>query len=286
MTGPKVVGTIPTEGGASSAATPNGKPSANTDRPTRALPTERIGFGKQLDLLRGYAALVAQGTAAPTNPAVANLVSLNRNTTILAHPFFLDIGLLTKAGDGYVPAPEVVAYGKAFSWNQETAAQRLAPVLRRSWFAQELLPRLAMGTLDEIRAIQLLGEAASAGPRFEGQIKTLLQYLTVAGVIRREGDTIREGTSVYEPEGEMANPRTDTTTQTAKEIVPTKESPRTPAISTAFSQVPEGVLRIAVDVNVDLREFSTWRPDRISAFWAGIAQVLAAKAAVEQGSGV
>jgi hypothetical protein len=42
------------------------------------------------------------------------------------------------------------------------------------------------------------------------------------------------------------------------------------------------VLRFNVDVSVDMKEFATWKPDRISAFWAGIAQVLAAKAAVEQ----
>ena len=285
MTGPKVVGSIPTEGTPPAGTATPAKPTVGSDKPTRALPTDRIGFAKQLELLRGYAALAAQGTSAPTNPAVANLVGLNRNTSILAHPFFLDIGLLGKTGDGYTPAPEVIAYGKAFSWNQETAAQRLAPVLRRTWFAQELLPRLAMGTLDETRAIQLLGEASSAGPRFEGQIKGLLQYLTVSGVIRREGDTIREGTSVYEPEVDMGTSRTETATQTQREVAMPKDAPRVPAVSTAFSQVPEGVLRIAVDVNVDLREFSTWRPDRISAFWAGIAQVLAAKAAVEQGSG-
>ena len=62
-----------------------------------------------------------------------------------------------------------------------------------------------------------------------------------------------------------------------------QKEPRPAAVATAFAQVPEGVLKFSVDVNVDLREFATWQPDRISAFWAGIAQVLAAKAAVEGG---
>jgi hypothetical protein len=64
---------------------------------------------------------------------------------------------------------------------------------------------------------------------------------------------------------------------------PVREARRAPSIATAFSQAPEGVLRFNVDVSVDMKEFATWQPERISAFWAGIAQVLAAKAKVEAG---
>jgi hypothetical protein len=286
MTGPKVVGTIPTDGGTPAPATPSPKAVAIAEsKPTRVLPTDRVGFPKQLELLRAYAALAAQGTAAPGNTAAADLVGMHKDTARLALPFFLDVGLLTKSGDGYIPSPEVLAYGKAFSWSQDTAGQRLGPLFKRTWFAQALLPRLAMGQVEEGRAVQVLGEACGATPRYEGQIKTLLNYLTTSGVIRRDGDTIREGT-VSEPEAAMATPRTDTPVEAkdvAREV--TKVVPRGPAITTSFAQVPEGVLRIAVDVNVDLREFSTWRPERITAFWAGIAQVLAAKAGIEQGAG-
>lgn len=38
--------------------------------------------------------------------------------------------------------------------------------------------------------------------------------------------------------------------------------------------------RLTLDVNVEMTEFATWKPERIAAFWAGIAQVLSAKAAV------
>ena len=34
-----------------------------------------------------------------------------------------------------------------------------------------------------------------------------------------------------------------------------------------------------------MAEFSNWQPDRISAFFGGIAQVLAAKAAIERNAG-
>ena len=48
-----------------------------------------------------------------------------------------------------------------------------------------------------------------------------------------------------------------------------------------FHQQPEGLVQFAVSVRVDMSELSTWSPDRIAAFFGGIAQVLAAKGKVE-----
>ncbi len=44
---------------------------------------------------------------------------------------------------------------------------------------------------------------------------------------------------------------------------------------------PEGFVRVAVSIRVDMAEFSGWKLERIAAFFAGIAQVLAAKGNVE-----
>ncbi len=289
MTGPKVVGSIPPDSGNSattSTETPASGASTTEQRLSHALPTDRVSFAKQFEILRGYAALASQGTGAPTNPAVANLVQLNRSTTLLVHPFFTDVGLLTKSGDGYAPVAEVLSYGKAYAWNTDTAAERLHPVFRRCWAAQALVPHATMNPVDETRAIQILGEACNATPgKHDNQIKSLLAYLVSTNVLRRDGDFYR-ASAANDAEVEMGAVRaeqvaTPSTSQPAKDT-----APRTPGIATAFAQVPEGVLRFSVDVNVDLREFASWKPDRISAFWAGIAQVLAAKAAVEQGSNV
>ena len=52
----------------------------------------------------------------------------------------------------------------------------------------------------------------------------------------------------------------------------------TRGVSSNFDQGnPEGLLQFAVNVRVDMAEIRTWRPDRIAAFFTGIAQVLAAK---------
>lgn len=274
MADPKVAGSIPTDDSGQDVVPPKA-----SEKPSRALPTYRISYLKQLEILRAYSALASQGSVAPTNPAVAELVELHRNTTGLASPFFVDVGFLAKAGDGYVPASEVVAYGKASSWNQETAGAKLGPILRNSWFGKALLPHLQMGEVEERRAIEIIALECNAGPKYEGQIKTVLQYLATAGIILREGDVIRAVTTAA-LEAPVADERTDMT-DTAKD----KEPVRSVGVATGFAHVPEGMLRFNVDVNVDMREFASWSPERISAFWAGIAQVLAAKAKVEGSEG-
>jgi hypothetical protein len=281
MTGPKVVGTIPPDGQSSSDTT--AKPPVS-EKPSKALPTDRVGVTKQFDMLRGYAAITSQGKTAVTNTEVSELVKIHPNTAILANPFFLDVGFLRKEGNGYAVAPEVMSYVKAIGWNAETAAQKLAPLLSRTWFANVLLPRLRMGKpITEREAIELLADASGAGPRYEGQLKNILSYLTQSGLVRKEGDSYRDGGAVIQEEAPM---RSDTTTQRTDDEEPRIAQPREPvrgsSLSTAFSQAPEGVLRFNVDVSVDLKDFATWQPDRITAFWSGIAQVLAAKANVEQ----
>ena len=65
------------------------------------------------------------------------------------------------------------------------------------------------------------------------------------------------------------------TVSAAKE--PESAPARTPgkAVATALKSTAGGVT-FNVDVQVDMTEFATWRPERIQAFFRGIAEVLAA----------
>ena len=51
---------------------------------------------------------------------------------------------------------------------------------------------------------------------------------------------------------------------------------------TTFSQPTEGTVQFHVSVKVDMAEFAGWEPARITSFFGGIAQVLAAKGAIEK----
>lgn len=63
-----------------------------------------------------------------------------------------------------------------------------------------------------------------------------------------------------------------------------KERSSVPIVQTAFTQAPEGKVQFFVNINVDITEISRWSPDRIAAFFTGLAQVLAAKGSIEKES--
>ena len=275
MAKPDVVGTIPPDADSAKIATVKTPEKDSGPKPTKTLPTTRVGFAKQLTMLRSYAEL---GADAPVgNTAVAELVGIHPNTAILANPFFVDVGFIQKVGQGYIASPEVVAYHRAVEWNPDTAPMKLAPLLARTWFGRRILPKLSLATMSETQAIQAFAEEAAASPKYASQLGLLLDYLAIAGLIRHEGGIISKGGAAPTEDAPMQNESSPK--READE--PAQPARRAPAITTAFSQAPEGVLRFNVDVSVDMKEFATWQPERISRFWAGIAQVLAAKAEVE-----
>lgn len=261
---------------ASAQAPSNGKAS-----PTRILPTDRIAVAKQFDSLRAYAAVSGPENKAVTNEGIASIVKMHRGTISYMNPFFVEVGFLQRVDSGFLPSPEVVSFNRAYEWNPETAAYKLASLLERTWFAEALFPKLRFGQLSEKEAIDCLGEACAATKERKSQLEVILAYLHTAGLIVRENGSIRlsreNGAGTTEPE------KGGTTERSA---MPTDDAPRParPAnVNTSFSAAPtEGVIQFHVSVRVDMSEFKGWKEERIAAFFAGIAQVLAAKGRVEE----
>jgi hypothetical protein len=251
-------------------------------RPTQVLPTDRITFSRQLDLLRAWAAASGANAEMVTNETVASIVSMKASTVSLANPFFSSVGLLRKVEGGYIPNPEVFQFNRAYDWNRETAAQKLAPVLRETWFAKAVLPRVLFAPLEEEEAVSVIADAAAVQPDYRSQLILLVDYLVVAGVVDREGNQIRLGKSTTNPnpptaEGPIVPSATDNNGNH-------KEEPQGFKVSTAFSQPAEGLVKFDVAVRVDMREFAKWEAARIAAFFNGIAQVLSAKSDIEKSS--
>lgn len=246
-------------------------------RPSKQLPTDRIGFAKQLDLLRAYAA-----ASGPTNRAVslndvAGIANMAASTISLASPFFTDVGLIQRTDAGFLPSAEVINFSRAYEWNPDTASHKLAPLFSQGWFATALIPKVTFSSISDAEAIERLAEAATAGPDYEGQLSTIIDYLAAAGLVLREAGQVRKA----------GNPAT-----TERPSVPsatsgaTDKDPPKPTITTSFSQQPlEGAVQFHVSVKVSMGEFATWQADRIQAFFQGIAEVLKAKGAVEQEAG-
>jgi hypothetical protein len=258
----------------------NDEKSSTVAKPTKTLPTERITVSKQLDILRAYAAASNNGTKpAPVNE-VATIVKMAPSTVSLANAFLSSVGLITRTDTGsYNPSPEVLSFIRAYEWDKDTASYKLAPPLREAWFAKVLIPRLSFDSVEEDTAIALLAEASSAAPEYKKELRMILEFMTIAGIIKRDGNIVRLVAKEL-PEATVAPKQ-----ETALAEPSAARSNASGAVTTTFAEKP-GAMSFNVSFQVDMSEFASWRPDRIQAFFRGIAEVLAAKADVEKGGQV
>jgi hypothetical protein len=247
-------------------------------RPTKFLPSERITFARQLDILRGWAAASGPLRKVVSNIEVAKVVDMQPSTVSLNNAFYSSIGLLVKADGGYAPAEEVTAFLRGYDWNKETAAQKLAPILSRSWFYEALASKLEFGPRSEVDCLQDLGDAANASQGYKSNLKMLLEYLAAAGLVQREGDMVRKGGTNMAPAAVQANSPEPSAPSKQEVALADSMSKTMPSL---FGTT-EGQVQFNIAVKVNMGEFATWQADRIASFFSGIAQVLAAKAKVEQ----
>jgi hypothetical protein len=247
-------------------------------RPKKALPTDRIAFPKQLELLHAHAIQSHDGERPATNVAVAEMVGMSHSTVSLANPFFTDVGLLVKSDGRARPSREVIEYSHARRWDDEHAAHKLAPLLAETWFGKEILRSLAFsGGMEDDAAIRQLAQEADAGTTYRPQLAMLLNYLQAAGLIERDGTRVRRAEPGVSPTSEPTQLRPTPDTQPSEPAVPSLPSVGVPA-----QPQPQGGVSFQVSVDVDMAEMASWEPARITAFFTGIAQVLAAKGAIEK----
>jgi hypothetical protein len=155
------------------------------------LPTPRISFAKQLDLLRAYAAASGAAIKPVSLSDVAPIVGMASSTISLASPFFNSVGLVTRTDGGFVPADAVLSFAQMHQWDPGKAGRELKALLRPSWFSEALMPRLSFDSLQEDEALAIVSGAAGATPKARPQLRMLLEYMDVAGLIERDGSLVR-----------------------------------------------------------------------------------------------
>lgn len=245
---------------------------------SKALPSERVSFEKSTVLLRCFAIGAGSENKPVSNALLADLSKLNESTAGVNNVFFAQAGLINKVGNGYTPCAEVVSFERAFQFNPETAGQKLAPALRRSWFGAALLPKLAVRAITEDEALGELAEACRAQPEHKPQLRALLDYLVLGAVIDKDGTSIKQGRLARE-DGPTTKPEEPAMTPQAQTPVQ-PNGVATPRVQTSFSGAAGG-LDLQVNIQVDMVQMGTWPPQVVSAFMAGLAQVITAKAAAE-----
>ncbi len=274
MSSPVTPGPIPISGELTDAAKKE-KP-----KPTKVVPTDRIGVGRQLDILRAYAAASGNGSRAATVGEVAEIVKMSAATIQLAHPFLASIGLITRTGTGaYSVSQEALGFLNAYEWDKETASHKLGSVMRNAWFGQALLSRITFGPIDEKNAIAVLAEACSAPPEYEKELRMVIEFMAAAGLVLRENGQVRPRPTLASSPSEAPAPAPQPRVEEPREK---EQSVNASRLNTSVQSTP-GKFNLNISVEVDMAEFSTWRPERIQAFFRGVAEVLAAKADFEKG---
>lgn len=171
---------------------------ASKAKPIKVLPTDRLNFEKQLNVLRGYAAASGADRKAVSNRDVGAIVQIHENTVSICNPFLQDMGLIIKEGQKSRPSDEVADYAQAFDWDSEKAAYKLAPVFRKAWFGSALIPKLTFRPLSKEEATTFLANEAKAPKEYKTNLEILLEFLKVAGVIQYDGATITLGPNARE----------------------------------------------------------------------------------------
>lgn len=159
----------------------------------RVVPTDRVSFKKQVEVLRAYAAASGTEKSAVSYGDVASVIGLVASSVALVTPFLVDTGLLMKDGNKFRPADAVFDYIHALEWNSETAGTKLIRPFADSWAGKVLTPRLAFRQLTKDEAIAVLAEESRASKAHRPSLETLLDFLNLAGVVRMDGNAVMKG---------------------------------------------------------------------------------------------
>src|ERR1700730_8806296 len=105
-------------------------PEEGKSQPTKRLPTYRIKFSKQLDIIRTYGVKSQNGARAANYKDVSEVVGIHANTISLLVGFLVENGFLERNGDATMPTKPVLEFAQAYSWSPDIAPKKLDPIIR------------------------------------------------------------------------------------------------------------------------------------------------------------
>lgn len=247
---------------------------AQNHEPTKTLPSTRANLQSQLELLRAWAVASGESKSPASTPDVAKIAGRDGSTVSSCNGFFAEIGLLAKQGRSYVPAAEVFEFNRAHEWDKDKAPQKLAPVFRDSWAWESLGGRLSFKPLAEEEAITILAEACAAGPKYKGQLSSLLELLILCGLAnRQDGGKIAKG-AVEASHHNVAKPPEGGTAKPEAKTPPIPHHPASPA--------KRNIMTIAMDIEVSMDDVSALGSAEVTKFFTKWAELVNAKSAIEK----
>jgi len=247
-----------------------GKSNGSGQKSAKVFSTDRMTLLKQQDLLRSWSVSSDYGAQPTTKDQVAKVAALAPYTAGLTDAFFKDVGFIAKTDSGaFFVADEVHDFARAFEFDPDTAAQKLAPKLSQSWFGRCLTARLRIRSLTTDEAIAALADEAKVGADYRGQLQMLLDWLRESGVISVSDGQVRNGPA-------------SASTMPVPGPSPDQASRKTASKTSAPAEAPvvtgsQNAVSISYTIEASMEDIGKWPADRIAAFFTGLAQVIAAQ---------
>lgn len=161
-------------------------------RLTKTLPTDRIAFAKQLEVINALPVAQSKIDAPFSFKEVADLIGMSESTIAQMSAFLGDVGLVQRVDGGrFTICSELNDFERVRGFSPEKAWLKLKPLFERSWFGQELLPRLRLRDVTVDEAVEALAEACSADNSHKDQLTLATVFLEKAGLVVKEGNMLR-----------------------------------------------------------------------------------------------
>jgi hypothetical protein len=165
-------------------------------RAEKSLPTDRLSFDKQVEVLRSIARFSGGGKRPVTAEDLSASIGLRGNTGGLSNKFFLDCGWVERVGRGsYAATDDLLEYHRHLNVDEEDAAgarARLIGPVKASWFWQVVGPLVEGGAVREKMALHALSKEAGAFDH-TSQLQLILSWLEWLGLIKRDGELLSAG---------------------------------------------------------------------------------------------
>lgn len=192
--------------------------------PRYPLPAKKLSSSNQFDVLRAFAIASTHAKNAVAIKDVANVLNMHINSVSICNPFFSNIGLIIKQGHKFTPVTEVIEYSDKVEWNSAEAGYKLAPIIKNTWFAKDLLQRISLRPVSEEEAISLFAELSAATPEYKTQLVMLIDYLEFSGLVIRENGALQKGPQSGTAKGPSKTEQHSVTPEASK---PSKEPTET-----------------------------------------------------------
>ena len=256
--------------------------SPQRSRPNRGLPTDRLRFDVQLNILQTMGRLSGSNKRPVDSDMVAQATRLSTATAGLCNRFFTESGWIEQVSKGkYVAADALLEYLRRDGVGASDATVPLADALRGSWVWEEIGPFVTDGGAPVGDVIVTLSRAAGAESGHVPQLENLLEWLDFVGLIIREGERVLpvRATSAPPPTPETpANPTEQQSSAAPDEKPAGEREPARPSVQEPTKnrdQQAEFVLTFNVSVNMTASDLARLSPDQIRALYEAVGTVAA-----------